>query len=222
MLRSRCLGKWRGFTLVELLLVIGIIAILFGFLAVALRKAHDAGTRTHCQNNLRQIGLAAHNCNDSRGKLPPTMGWFNDYEEGSLPLGNSYGPTLWQILPYVESDTVFRDCYQEDWPRPPALPTSRGRRPASISRHTPARRTRPSPLTAGPPRGATSPIIRYSRKAGRASRRPSRTAPRTPSYSPNGWPNAAPLPSTGCGGTVRLTRAVRRSPTARPGRGPNF
>src|SRR5262245_45838515 len=74
--RLRRSGTWRAFSLVELLVVVAIIGILIALVLPAVQKIRDAAARVACANNLRQLVLATHNCNDTRGVMPP--GWGTD------------------------------------------------------------------------------------------------------------------------------------------------
>jgi len=95
--------KRAAFTLVELLVVIAIIGILIGLLLPAIQSAREAGRRTQCRNDLRQMGLAALNSLSTNGWYP-TGGWGWDWV-GDPNCGYDKGqPGGWtyNILPFME------------------------------------------------------------------------------------------------------------------------
>ena len=66
----------RGFSLVELLVVIGIIGLLMAILMPTLRVAREIGQRVQCQSNLRQVGFAfLEYANENGGSMPSWSGW---------------------------------------------------------------------------------------------------------------------------------------------------
>jgi prepilin-type N-terminal cleavage/methylation domain-containing protein len=91
-----------GFTLVELLVVIGIIGVLVALLLPAVQAAREAARRASCVNNLKQMGLALHGYHDAHGTLPP-----GGIMEG--PCCETKSHTSWTIaiLPFVEEDAVY-------------------------------------------------------------------------------------------------------------------
>ena len=100
-----------GFTLVELLVVIGIIALLVALLLPAVRTAPEATRRMQCQNNLKLIGLALHNYHDSYGSLPPAF----LADESGRPMHS------WRvlILPFMEHQNMYENYrFDEPWNGP--------------------------------------------------------------------------------------------------------
>jgi prepilin-type N-terminal cleavage/methylation domain-containing protein len=105
-------AKRTGFTLIELLVVIAIIAILIGLLLPAVQKVREAAARIQSANNLKQMGLAFHNFNDTRGKLPPTLGWLPKPTNGLLySPGGAFGTAFFHILPFIEQDNLYKSSY---------------------------------------------------------------------------------------------------------------
>lgn len=107
----------RGFTLVELLVVVAIIALLVGLLLPAVQSAREAARRNQCANHLRQLGLAALNFENARRRFPPgylgERGHIADPSAGVNPgrLSDARGPHQWMgvfayLLPFLEESAV--------------------------------------------------------------------------------------------------------------------
>jgi len=90
----------RGFTLVELLVVIAIIGILVALLLPAVQAARESARRMSCQNNLKQLALAAISYHDSYKQFPPSGRLLNT-ATGKISLGMHF-----DILPFIEEQTI--------------------------------------------------------------------------------------------------------------------
>lgn len=105
-LRFRVISR-PAYTLIELLIVIAIIMLLIGLMMPAVQAAREAGKRTQCMNNLKQMSLACLNHENQYGRLP-TGGWGwlwnGDPDRGT----NRRQPGGWafNILPFTEQQSL--------------------------------------------------------------------------------------------------------------------
>ncbi len=98
--------RHRAFTLIELLIVVGIIAVLIALLLPAIQAAREQARRAQCSNNLLQLGLALGNYASTHSVLPP--GVVNDTGPIlNLPHGYHHGWAV-QILPFIGQNNIYK------------------------------------------------------------------------------------------------------------------
>ncbi len=98
---------WGGFTLIEILVVVGIMGLLIALTLPAVQAAREAARRSQCQNNLKQIGLALANYCGVHSLFPPSLtsqgrGLLGppDYNRGCFSVQS-------RILPYLEQSALY-------------------------------------------------------------------------------------------------------------------
>ncbi|MHC4179654.1 MAG: DUF1559 family PulG-like putative transporter, partial [Planctomycetota bacterium] len=109
-------SRRRGFTLIELPVVIAIIGILIALLLPAIQAAREAARRAHCVNNLKQLGVALHNHENAAKRFPASS---------TVPGGiGSSAVNGWSwltfLLPFCEQQVLYDDLQVKKHPEGPS------------------------------------------------------------------------------------------------------
>jgi len=149
-----------AFTLIELLVVIAIIAVLIGLLLPAVQKVREAASRTKCQNNCKQIGLAILNYEGQFNSLPPAATTTN--AEAPLP-PKLHGWAVFILSNLEQGNAVAQYDFKVDWNVGVNQPVALLPMPALACPSTTAPRTVTSGPFTGRQVGDYAPITRVTK-----------------------------------------------------------
>lgn len=108
------LRRSRGFTLIELLVVIAIIGVLIALLLPAIQQAREAARRSQCSNQLKQLGVAVANYEESYRQIPPGHVWQGIGNAPENGRDANWGASwLLRILPFVDQESLY-DSYNQN------------------------------------------------------------------------------------------------------------
>jgi prepilin-type N-terminal cleavage/methylation domain-containing protein len=98
-------ARRRGFTVVELLVTLGVISLLIALVLPAVQSARESARRTQCANNLHQIGIALENFLALHARLPPDLRRTGN---GLGQLLSEYNvPVQVELLPYLDQKALY-------------------------------------------------------------------------------------------------------------------
>ena len=135
-------GYRTGFTLVELLVSIALIAMLVALLLPAVQSTREAARRVSCANNMRQLALALNNYESALGHYPASWKGVRDTGSGAVDGWSAQS----QLLPYLEEGAIYEhvdfDKSYNQATLPSGLPLGSARVPVLLCPSEPGDRVR--------------------------------------------------------------------------------